>query len=56
MWKSAKYGIQCIIQPGGSVRDTVVSQACFVHDIKMIHTGVRMLYHWVHTLTYLTNK
>jgi len=41
----AKEGISCVIQPGGSVRDDEVIQACNEHGITMIFTGIRHFRH-----------
>jgi len=39
------YGVKYIIQPGGSLADTAVQNACDKFNIKMFNTGVRMFYH-----------
>lgn len=41
----AKTGIKAIIQPGGSVRDEEVIQACNEHHIAMVFTGKRCFKH-----------
>jgi phosphoribosylaminoimidazolecarboxamide formyltransferase / IMP cyclohydrolase len=41
----AETGIKAIIQPGGSVRDQEVIDACDEHAIAMVFTGVRCFYH-----------
>ena len=41
----ASYGITAIIQPGGSVRDEEVIQACDEHGIAMVFTGHRHFRH-----------
>jgi phosphoribosylaminoimidazolecarboxamide formyltransferase/IMP cyclohydrolase len=41
----AETGIKAIIQPGGSVRDQEVIDACDEHSIAMVFTGVRCFYH-----------
>jgi len=38
-------GIRAVIQPGGSVRDAEVIQACDDHDITMLFTGQRAFLH-----------
>jgi len=43
--KIAKTGIKAIIQPGGSIKDEEVIQACDEHDIAMVFTGVRCFKH-----------
>lgn len=42
---AAKAGIKAIIQPGGSVRDDEVIQACNEHGISMVFTGKRHFKH-----------
>ena len=39
------YKVKYIIQPGGSLADTAVQNACDKFNIKMFNTGVRMFYH-----------
>ena len=41
----AGYGVTAIIQPGGSVRDEEVIQACDEHGIAMVFTGYRHFRH-----------
>ncbi len=41
----ARYGIRCIIQPGGSRNDDAVIEACNKSDIPMIFTGRRHFKH-----------
>jgi len=41
----AKAGIQAIIQPGGSLRDQEVIEACNTYGISMVLTGVRAFKH-----------
>ena len=41
----AQYGITAIIQPGGSIRDEEVIQACDEHGIAMVFTGHRHFRH-----------
>lgn len=43
--KAARAGIAAIIQPGGSVRDQDVIEACNKHGIAMVFTGVRHFRH-----------
>jgi phosphoribosylaminoimidazolecarboxamide formyltransferase/IMP cyclohydrolase len=40
-----KVGVSCIIQPGGSMRDGEVIEACDEHNIVMYFTGVRHFLH-----------
>ena len=42
---AAEHGIKAIIQPGGSVKDNEVIQACDEHGIAMVFTGVRHFRH-----------
>jgi len=42
---AAKYGISAIIQPGGSLRDESSIEACNLHGIAMVFTGVRHFRH-----------
>ncbi len=41
----ASYGVTAVIQPGGSVRDEEVIQACDEHGIAMVFTGHRHFRH-----------
>jgi phosphoribosylaminoimidazolecarboxamide formyltransferase / IMP cyclohydrolase len=43
--RAAEVGIRAIIQPGGSIRDQQVIDACNEHDIAMIFTGTRCFKH-----------
>ena len=40
-----EYNVKYIIQPGGSMADEVVQEACDTHGISMFNTGFRMFYH-----------
>ena len=42
---ASEYGIQYIIQPGGSINDSIVHQTCQDKGIHMITTGNRLFYH-----------
>ena len=42
---AAAAGIRCIIQPGGSIRDQEVIDACDEHGIAMVFTGTRHFRH-----------
>ncbi len=42
---AANYGIQAVIQPGGSMRDEEVIAAADEHDITMVFTGMRHFRH-----------
>lgn len=39
------HGIRCIVQPGGSMRDSEVVQTCNAHHAAMVMTGVRHFRH-----------
>uniref|UniRef100_A0A6C0CK43 Adenylosuccinate lyase n=1 Tax=viral metagenome TaxID=1070528 RepID=A0A6C0CK43_9ZZZZ len=41
----AKYGVTTLIQPGGSVSDDIVKDACQSYNIRMICTGTRLFHH-----------
>lgn len=43
--EASDLGIKTIIQPGGSIRDGEVKNACKEHDIRMVFTGVRHFLH-----------
>ena len=43
--KIAKTGIRAVIQPGGSIKDEEVIQACNEHGIAMVFTGQRCFKH-----------
>jgi len=43
--EAAKAGITAVIQPGGSLRDAEVIDACDEHGISMIFTGLRHFKH-----------
>ncbi len=43
--EAAKVGVTAIVQPGGSVRDSEVTQATDENKMVMIHTGVRHFRH-----------
>ena len=40
-----EHGVQYIVQPGGSIRDDEVIQACDEHGIAMVLTGIRHFRH-----------
>ena len=42
---ATRYGVAYVAQPGGSVRDDDVNEACREHRIAMVHTGVRTFHH-----------
>jgi phosphoribosylaminoimidazolecarboxamide formyltransferase/IMP cyclohydrolase len=43
--EAVKSGITCVVQPGGSIRDSEVIQAADEHNLAMIFTGVRHFKH-----------
>jgi phosphoribosylaminoimidazolecarboxamide formyltransferase/IMP cyclohydrolase len=43
--QAAQGGVRAIIQPGGSVRDAEVIEACNAHGIAMVVTGHRVFRH-----------
>lgn len=43
--RAAKSGVNYIAQPGGSIRDELVIEACRQHDISMVMTGHRLFHH-----------
>jgi len=43
--EAAKYGVEYIIQPGGSRNDQEIIEACDEHHIRMVMTGLRMFTH-----------
>jgi phosphoribosylaminoimidazolecarboxamide formyltransferase/IMP cyclohydrolase len=42
---AASHGITAVIQPGGSIRDEEVIEACDEHGIAMVFTGIRHFKH-----------
>ena len=43
--RAHRSGVSFIAQPGGSVRDDVVTECCNKHGIVMAHTGMRLFHH-----------
>ena len=43
--KAAREGITAIIQPGGSIKDNEVIEACNERNIAMVFTGQRVFRH-----------
>ena len=41
----AKFGVKYIVQPGGSVADEKVTDACDQYDMVMSHHGMRLFHH-----------
>jgi phosphoribosylaminoimidazolecarboxamide formyltransferase/IMP cyclohydrolase len=42
---AAHYGVSYVVQPGGSLRDQDVTDACDAYDMAMSLTGVRLFHH-----------
>ncbi len=42
----AEYGISAVVQPGGSIRDKEVIEACDEQGIAMVFTGERCFAHF----------
>ena len=43
--RAFKSGVKYIAQPGGSIRDGEVIEACNAHNIAMCFTGIRLFHH-----------
>ena len=43
--RAARSGVAYIAQPGGSIRDDLVVEACDRHGIAMALTGARLFHH-----------
>ena len=43
--RAAKSGVSYVVQPGGSVRDDLVIDACDQRDMVMSFTGMRLFHH-----------
>ena len=43
--RAAKSGVRYIAQPGGSIRDDLVIEACDQYGIAMAFTGMRLFHH-----------
>ena len=43
--RGAKSGVRYVVQPGGSVRDDAVIEACDRYGMTMCFTGVRLFHH-----------
>jgi AICAR transformylase/IMP cyclohydrolase PurH len=43
--RAVKSGVKYIAQPGGSIRDNEVTEACNKHGIAMCFTGIRLFHH-----------
>ena len=42
---ASKYGVNFVVQPGGSVQDQQVTECCDSYDMAMAFTGVRLFHH-----------
>ncbi|MYS24030.1 phosphoribosylaminoimidazolecarboxamide formyltransferase / IMP cyclohydrolase [Streptomyces sp. DvalAA-14] len=42
---AARYGVQWIAEPGGSLRSAEVAEACAEHGITLVRTGLRLFQH-----------
>ncbi|MEM7019007.1 MAG: phosphoribosylaminoimidazolecarboxamide formyltransferase, partial [Pseudomonadota bacterium] len=42
---AAQYGVSYVIQPGGSIRDDVVTEACNEYGMAMVCNGMRLFHH-----------
>lgn len=42
---ASRYGVSYVVQPGGSVNDSKVTEACDEYNMAMTHTGVRLFHH-----------
>jgi len=43
--RAKKSGVTYVAQPGGSVRDDAVTEACDKYNMVMCHTGLRLFHH-----------
>ena len=43
--RAAKSGVKYVVQPGGSVRDEDVINACNRYGMVMVFTGIRLFHH-----------
>ena len=43
--KAAKSGVSYVVEPGGSIRDDLVIEACNKHNMVMCFTGMRLFHH-----------
>ena len=43
--RAAKSGVKYIAEPGGSVRDSDVIEACDMYNMTMAFTGIRLFHH-----------
>ncbi|MDP4089770.1 MAG: phosphoribosylaminoimidazolecarboxamide formyltransferase, partial [Bacillota bacterium] len=43
--RAAQSGVKYIVQPGGSIRDNIVTEACNEYDMVMACSGLRLFHH-----------
>ena len=43
--RAARSGVRYIAEPGGSIRDDLVIEACNRYNISMAFTGLRLFHH-----------
>jgi len=43
--RAARSGVKYVCQPGGSVRDDIVIEACNEYGIAMAFSGIRLFHH-----------
>jgi len=43
--RAAQSGVKFIVQPGGSLRDNIVIEACNEYDMVMACSGLRLFHH-----------
>jgi phosphoribosylaminoimidazolecarboxamide formyltransferase/IMP cyclohydrolase len=41
----ARYGVECVVEPGGSMRSPDVTEACHDRGITLVHTAHRLFHH-----------
>ena len=42
---ASRYGVKFVVQPGGSVQDAEVTEACNEYGMAMAFSGVRLFHH-----------
>lgn len=42
---AVRFGVQNVVEPGGSQRSPEVVDACASHGITLVHTGLRLFHH-----------
>ena len=43
--KASKIGVTCVVQPGGSIADENVIEACNEYNMVMVNTNIRLFHH-----------